>query len=71
MNTDLRKWMITRVTVTKEVCTITESLMIDRNKSVCLEMLDEFTAIKIAWIPFSSGAHGVKDSGNSEWYEGA
>ena len=40
--------MITRVTVTKEVCTITESLMIDRNKSVCLEMLDEFMAIKIA-----------------------
>lgn len=49
--------------------TITESLMIDRNKGVCLEMLDEFMAIKIAWIPFSSGAYGVKDSGNSEWYE--
>lgn len=61
--------MIIRVTVTKEVCTITESLMIGRNKGVCLEMLDEFMAIKIAWIPFSSGAHCVKDSGNGEWYE--
>ena len=51
------------------MCTITESLMIDRNKGVCLQMWDEFMAIKTAWIPFSSGAHGVKDSGNSEWYE--